>query len=131
MDTNENSVLLITKDLAVEVSEDIYNLYRHLENQTRYNNEKYYRWNISLDYDTIISTKFEYQNTWRLPTLLDTVICNEKMQNLFNSLSKRDTYLLQLLLDGYDEKQIAEKIGISVRTVYRRENEIRNLFEKL
>lgn len=58
--------------------------------------------------------------------MLNTQIKN--LDNPRNKLSKRETEVLLLIKEGYRNPEIAEKFGLSIKTV---ENHVRSILQKL
>ena len=125
MNDVKSYLLRVNHDLLVEVSEDIYNLYRHMNNNLHYNNRKFCHWNVSLDEDILISTKFEYKIT---DSVEDLVLCHDKLSGIISELCEMDRDILKLLLNGYTDHEIADYLGISLKSVYRRKKKIRSYF---
>jgi DNA-binding NarL/FixJ family response regulator len=62
-------------------------------------------------------------------SMMDKLIeTNNEPQKRFNNLTKRELEILNLLLEGYNTKQIAEKLFISFRTVDKHRS---NMMEKI
>ena len=48
------------------------------------------------------------------------------VKNVIFNVPKREKEIFKLLVKGYNANEISEKIGFSIRTIYRRRDEIKN-----
>ena len=65
---------------------------------------------------------------WLSPPLLDKLLHKSDQQPPFPVLTERQRQILQLLYQGYDNQNIANQMGISVKTV---ENHLTRLYRRL
>jgi len=78
-----------------------------------------------LSYDVGGADMFVVNRLSQGPSLEETIEFEELMNVIGSQLSPREQELLALRLEGYDQKEIADKFGVSTRTIRRMNDELR------
>jgi DNA-binding CsgD family transcriptional regulator len=73
----------------------------------------------------------EYEAAARTPAAHETVVMTEMVENLFRGLKNRECQALQLMLEGHGAADIAAKIALSERSVYRVLERIKARLERM
>lgn len=127
-DIKQNKYYIEISKEFVEVSHMIYEAYIKDEYKTNCQNTRYYKWNKSKDYDNLVSDKYEYIASRRVESLEENYTFKEKFRMKIEKMSKRDKIILKLMLEGYTESEIGNKLNVSQQAISKRKKKIKNMF---
>ena len=73
----------------------------------------------------------EYEAAARDLTAHETVVMTEMVESLYRGLNSRECQILQLILEGHGAADIAAKVPVSERSVYRLLDRIKARLERM
>ena len=124
---SENNCFITVDGHIIKVPAYLFEAYKKSHYQMQYSDRKYCRWNRSIDSKGMDCPKCGH-TVQHKPSAEESYISQETIEEFFERLNSKEKKILKLLIDGYSEREIGKKIGMSKQAINKHKQKMKRLF---